>query len=109
MVEKRGKFSALADLHRQPIEEGEDTSPPALPAAEPVAPSVPALPIATRAVGRPSGGKRSNPDWKMYSHYIKRKTQRAAVTRLMAEDSGRDLSDLLQELLENWLKTKPNG
>jgi hypothetical protein len=45
----------------------------------------------------------------MYSHYLKRKTHRAAVTRLMAEDSGRDLSDLLQELLENWLKTKPNG
>jgi hypothetical protein len=31
--------------------------------------------------------------------------QRAAVARLQAEDSERDLSDVLQESLENWLKT----
>jgi hypothetical protein len=28
----------------------------------------------------------------------------AAVTKLMAKDDGRDLSDLLQELLERWVK-----
>jgi hypothetical protein len=54
--------------------------------------------------GRPPTGKRSNPDWKLYSHFLKRKTQRAAVARLQAEDDGRDLSDVLQELLEDWLK-----
>jgi hypothetical protein len=53
--------------------------------------------------GRPPTGKRSNPDWKLYSHYLKRKTQREAAARLQAQDAGRDLSDVLQELLENWL------
>ena len=67
-----------------------------------MAPAVTAEPGKGR--GRPPTGKRSNPDWKLYSHFLKRKTQRAAVARLQAEDRGRDLSDVLQELLENWLK-----
>ncbi len=95
MAEKR-KFSALAELHRQPTE-AEDV----VVSAPPPAAEVPA----ERGRGRPATGKRSNPEWKLYSHFLKRRTQRAAVARLQAEDSGRDLSDLLQELLENWLKT----
>ena len=55
--------------------------------------------------GRPATGKRSNPEWKLYSHFLKRQTQRAAVARLQAEDNGRDLSDVLPEILEKWLKT----
>ena len=43
----------------------------------------------------------SNPEWKLYSHFLKRRTRRAAVARLQAEDSDRDLSDILQELLES--------
>jgi hypothetical protein len=57
-----------------------------------------------RARGRPATGKRSNPDWKLYSHFLRKNTQRAAVAKLRDEDDGRDLSDLLQELLDNWLK-----
>jgi hypothetical protein len=52
--------------------------------------------------GRPPG-KRSNPEWKLYSHFLKRQTQREATTILRAEDDGRDLSDVLQELLEKWI------
>ena len=92
MVEKR-KFAALAELHRQPTE---PETPPA---------AVVSMPVAEKGRGRPSTGKRSNPEWKLYSHFLKRQTQRAAVARLQAEDSGRDLSDVLQELLENWLKS----
>jgi hypothetical protein len=58
-----------------------------------------------RARGRPATGKRSNPDWKLYSHFLQKKTQRAAVAKLQAEDDGRDLSDVLQRLLEDWLKS----
>jgi hypothetical protein len=96
MAEKR-KFAALAELHRQPAEAE---------APEPPAASAPpeAEPQAEKGRGRPATGKRSNPDWKLYSHFLKRQTQRAAVARLQAEDDGRDLSDVLQELLENWLK-----
>lgn len=98
MAEKKSKFAALAHLREAPPEP-EEVQPPetALPAAAPDGPE--------KGKGRPATGKRSNPDWKLYSHFLKRKTQRAAVARLQAEDDGRDLSDVLQELLENWLKT----
>jgi hypothetical protein len=99
MAEKR-KFAALAELHQQQ------------PEAETPKPSTEVASARSEVMlepgkgrGRPPIGKRSNPDWKLYSHFLKRKTQRAAVARLQAEDDGRDLSDVLQELLENWLKT----
>jgi hypothetical protein len=98
MAEKR-KFAALADLHRQPPEAA---VPESAPEPTPIPPAV--ADEAGKGRGRPATGKRSNPDWKLYSHFLKRKTQRAAVARLQAEDEGRDLSDVLQELLENWLK-----
>lgn len=97
MAERKGKFSALADLHRQLVDEEAVTE---------TARPVPTPPTATqsRARGRPATGKRSNPDWKLYSHFLKKQTQRAAVARLQAEDSDRDLSDVLEELLARWLK-----
>lgn len=99
MVEKR-KFSALAELHRQPSEMEVSEA-----AAVVSAPPQIAMPQAVeKGRGRPATGKRSNPEWKLYSHFLKRQTQRAAVARLQAEDSERDLSDVLQELLEKWIK-----
>jgi hypothetical protein len=97
VAEKR-KFVALAELHRQPEPEAQETP-------EASAPTPSAEPQAEKGRGRPATGKRSNPKWKLYSHFLKRQTQRAAVARLQAEDSDRDLSDVLQELLEKWLKS----
>lgn len=95
MAEKR-KFAALAELHRHTP----DTQmPEAVPEATPAG-----MPEAGKGRGRPATGKRSNPEWKLYSHFLKKRTQRAAVARLQAEESERDLSDVLEELLENWLK-----
>ena len=99
MADKR-KFAALAELHRQPPEEAE----PPPPAIQPMPTLATVTPEAVKGRGRPPTGKRSNPDWKLYSHFLKRNTQRAAVARLQADDDGRDLSDVLQELLEGWLK-----
>lgn len=98
MAEKR-KFAALAELHR-PLP---DTT---MPEAAPEAPQPPPVRMleAGKGRGRPATGKRSNPEWKLYSHFLKKRTQRAAVARLQAEESERDLSDVLEELLENWLK-----
>lgn len=101
MVEKRGKFAALADLNK--------------PEAEVIEPEAPIVEINAapakakdasvgRGRGRPISGKRSNPEYRLSSHYLKRKTQRAAIAKLMAEDDGRDLSDVLQELLERWVE-----
>jgi hypothetical protein len=97
MAEKR-KFAALAELHRQPVEA--EAPEATVVSAPPPTPE----PQAEKGRGRPATGKRSNPEWKLYSHFLKRQTQRAAVARLQAEDSERDLSDVLQELLETWLK-----
>ena len=97
MAEKR-KFAALAELHRKPEEESRQ------PDAAPEMPAPETTLEGGKGRGRPATGKRSNPDWKLYSHFLKRRTQRAAAARLQAEDQGRDLSDVLQELLENWLK-----
>lgn len=57
-------------------------------------------------VARPRGrppGKRSDPDWKLFSHFLKRSTQRQATALLFEQDDGRDLSDVLQSLLEKWV------
>ncbi|MGD0108070.1 MAG: hypothetical protein ABSC06_29165 [Rhodopila sp.] len=100
MAEKR-KFAALAELSR-PLQP-EPEAPAVL--AEPTPPPTAATLEVGKGRGRPATGKRSNPEWKLYSHFLKKRTQRAAAARLQAEDEGRDLSDVLQELLENWLKT----
>jgi hypothetical protein len=101
MAEKR-KFAALAELHRltTEAETPEAAAEPAL--VPPVLPG--GLQEAGKGRGRPATGKRSNPEWKLYSHFLKKQTQRAAVARLQAEETERDLSDVLQELLEKWLK-----
>jgi|GEM_PF-1673386 len=62
-------------------------------------------PPVTRPLGRPHG-KRSDPAWKQFSVLLKKQTQREAVIILRSEqteDETRDLSDLLQELLEQWV------
>jgi hypothetical protein len=99
-VADKRKFAALAELHRQLPEEVD--APATVPEPMPISAAVTSEVV--RGRGRPPTGKRSNPEWKLYSHFLKRKTQRAAVARLQADDDGRDLSDVLQELLENWLK-----
>ena len=91
MAEQQRKFGALATLRQRAENEAADTSPSPAP-----------VPAAERRKGR-APGKRSNPEWKLYSHFLKKRTQREATAILHAEDIGRDLSDVLQELLQNWI------
>jgi hypothetical protein len=56
-----------------------------------------------QGVGRPPG-KRSDPAWKQFSVLLKKDTQREAANILRANDEGKDLSGLVQNLLENWIK-----
>jgi hypothetical protein len=107
MAEQQRKFGALASLRQRspdtdrepmsalikspPTDTDAITAPVANPAEEPA-----------RRRGRPAG-KRSNPEWKLYSHFLKKRTQREATAVLQAEDNGRDLSDVLQQLLEQWV------
>jgi hypothetical protein len=96
---ERRKFAALTDLHRQESEASE------IPAPEPQTPAV-ALKL-EKGRGRPATGKRSNPEYKLYAHYLKKRTHRLVTAKLAAlyteEDQQPDLSNLMQELLEEWL------
>ena len=70
-------------------------------AEQPDAPvSVSAEPV--RGKGRPPG-KRSDPAWKLYSHFLKKQTHREATNILRNEENSRDLSDVLEQLLEEWV------
>ena len=89
MAESRSKYAQTIASIRQHSAEQPDAPSPA--SAEPV-----------RGRGRPPG-KRSDPAWKLYSHFLKKQTHREAVNILHNEDNGRDLSDVLQQLLEEWI------
>jgi hypothetical protein len=53
--------------------------------------------------GRPPG-KRSDPAYKQYSLLLKRQTHRQVDAILRKDESGPDMSELVQELLERWLE-----
>jgi hypothetical protein len=91
MAEQPRKFGALAGLRQRT----DDAPVPEIAAADRPATRKGRLP-----------GKRSNPEWKLYSHFLKKQTQRAATAILRAEDDPRDLSDVLQELLEGWIRSQ---
>lgn len=61
---------------------------------------------ATRApgrIGRPATGKRSNPDFEQTSLYLRKETHHAVKVALLQARDGRDVSDLVEELLIKWL------
>ena len=50
-------------------------------------------------------GKRSDPDWKQFSVLLKKESHKEAGIILRQKHEGVDISDLMQALLEQWLKT----
>jgi len=58
---------------------------------------------ALKAPGRPPG-KRSDPEYKQYSVLLKRQTHRQVTTILRDQEDSPDVSELLQQLLEQWLE-----
>ena len=56
-----------------------------------------------KAPGRPPG-KRSDPEYKQYSVLLKRHTHRQVTTILRDQEDSPDVSELLQQLLEQWLQ-----
>lgn len=56
-------------------------------------------------LGRPSG-KRSDPDYVGFTTYIRKDTHHRVKRALFDEPDRRELSELVEELLAKWLKTK---
>jgi hypothetical protein len=59
-------------------------------------------PVRHAGPGRPPG-KSSNPEWEQTTIQLKRATKQAARAILLTLD-GQDLSEVLQQLLEQWVK-----
>lgn len=58
-----------------------------------------------RRRGRPSG-KRSDPDYVGFTTYIRKDTHHEVKLVLLREKKGRELSELVEDLLSHWLKTQ---
>ena len=56
-----------------------------------------------KALGRPPG-KRSHPDYKQYSVLLKKQTHRQVTNILRNLENGQDVSELVQQLLEQWVE-----
>ncbi|MGD0774837.1 MAG: hypothetical protein ABSC05_18635 [Candidatus Solibacter sp.] len=57
-------------------------------------------------IGRPKTGKRSNPDYTQVSAWVRRDTYRRVQDRLYVKEDRAEFSDLVQRLLEDWLKQR---
>ena len=58
-----------------------------------------------RRRGRPPG-KRSDPDFEQVTAYIRSRTHREIKIALLREGAGREFSQLVEELLAEWLKAR---
>ena len=61
---------------------------------------------AAAKIGRPPTGKRSNPDYRQVSAWVRRDTYKRVTDRLYIKEDRREFSDLVQTLLEAWLKQR---
>ena len=92
---EQSKFSgALAKLNQRPSGQPVEQSPiqPISPQEEP-----------GRGKGRPPG-KRSDPAYQPTTVLLRKQTKKAANRQLEDEATGQDLSDLIEELLTQWIR-----
>jgi hypothetical protein len=91
---EESKFSgALAKLKQRPV------SPPA--AIRPDRPPHETAP--SRGKGRPPG-KRSDPDYQPTTVLLRKQTKKTASRLLEDADTGQDLSELIEQLLTEWIR-----
>lgn len=81
-MSKPGKFGALAEYRQQ---------------AEPAA-----VPAAGEGRGRPAG-KKSNPAYEPTNILLRKQTKKLARRKLEDTEAGKDLSELVEDLLSQWI------
>jgi hypothetical protein len=64
-----------------------------------------AIRVAEKKRGRPAA-KRSDPDFLQVTAYIRKETHRKTKIRLLEEGEGREFSELVEVMLEEWLDRK---
>ncbi len=100
MSAPKNRFGGILDATR--ARQAEQPAQADEPEREP-APAPPKPPAKTKPIqAKKSGGKSSNPDYRHISAYIRRTTHTAAHKKLLDEGGQRDLSDVINELLDQW-------
>ena len=93
---EHSKFSgALAKLKQSPSKQ------PATRQSARPAPPLEAEPV--RGKGRPPG-KRSDPDYQPTTVLLRKQTKKTASRLLEDADTGQDLSELIEQLLGEWIR-----
>jgi hypothetical protein len=93
MSEEQSKFTGvLAQLKQRPGETQSIARPDSPVGSEPV-----------RGRGRPPG-KRSDPDYQPTTVLLRKQTKKTAARLLEDTNSGQDLSDLIEQLLGEWIQ-----
>lgn len=64
-----------------------------------------AMPAKPRGTGRPRG-KRSDPNFDQVTAYIRKDTHQGAKIALLQEGRGREFSELVEDLLAEWLQAR---
>jgi hypothetical protein len=105
------KFSSIfAARKSEETEAVEETAPPSPALAEKHEKSAPSkkakqVTETVKRLGRPLG-KRSDGDHVQVTAYIRRETHKAVKITLLRADSGQEFSELVEELLSKWLKSR---
>jgi len=111
MAEQSKFAGALGKLNKRTSEQPVETHtvfPAELTASADLPPSVPQAAPSRKAapadVGR--GGKRSNPEFAPTTFFVRKETKRKAARLLEDTNAGKDLSDLVEELLTTWVSKR---
>lgn len=123
MATKTSKFSSIfeADEELMIQEVPKGTSPAVAPVVEtPIAPAAEAAPAETELGSTPrqtsrTTGKKSNPNYRQVTAYVRRDLYKEVSDALYDESRGnpnakrKEFSELVDELLETWLKSRTSS
>ncbi len=79
-------------------------APPKKPVASPSPPPATDKPAPPAKTEKRASGKSSNSDYTQVLTYVKKDTHNAVKAALIYDHKKRDLSDLVEELLSDWIK-----
>jgi hypothetical protein len=104
------KFKGILDKAKErepePSEEEVAHPPAPVPGSVPeTKPKKPDSPAAPKKLGRPTG-KRSDGEHVQVTAYIRGETHRDVKIALLKDEKGQEFSELIQELLTKWLKSR---
>lgn len=94
------KFSSILERKKEPDAEPPEAAAEVMPPPSPA----PAKAVPAKKRGRPSG-KRSDAEYVQTTAYIHKDTHRDVKIALLKSGSELDFSELVDDLLSNWLKS----